>query len=107
MDRLAPITASTTPWRDQLAELRYLAAKVAHVHGATHPELLLLAKTVTALAESPLDHPDHHGVLGARLCTLTNSFTPWSGACGSVDQLFNGLSAVVAALPAVDKSDAT
>lgn len=98
MEPLTQQPTTTQAWRDQLTTLRYLSAKVAHVHGVKHPDMVALAKTVTALADSPPDDRSSHDALGAQLRSLTGDFKPWAGACGSVYQLFHELAAVVAAM---------
>ena len=86
---------TTSDDRPDLGSLRYLAAKVARVHGALHPDLPVLAEVVGAMADGPVS--DHQGrrALAARMRALTGDFKPWAGACGSVYQLFHELSAVV------------
>jgi iron-sulfur cluster repair protein YtfE (RIC family) len=100
----------TTPaipaWRDQVAQLRYLAAKVGRVHGASHPDMATLAEVVATLADSQADDRAAHAALNRRLGELTGGFRPWSGACASVHQLFHGLAAVAAALPAAGAEQA-
>lgn len=94
-------TTTTQPvWRDQVAQLRYVAVKVARVHGPTHPDMATLSEVVATLADSPASDQVAHAALGKRLRELTGGFRPWKGACGSVHQLFHGLSAVADTLPA-------
>ncbi len=94
-------TSSTQPvWRDEVAQLRYLAVKVARVHGPTHPDMATLAEVVATLADSQATDQAAHAALGKRLRELTGDFRPWSGACASVHQLFHGLSTVTDSLPA-------
>jgi iron-sulfur cluster repair protein YtfE (RIC family) len=99
-------TASIPAWRDQIAQLRYLAAKVGRVHGPTHPDMATLAEVVATLADSPADDRAAHAALGRRMRELTADFRPWSGSCASVYQLYQGLSAVTAALPATPSEHA-
>ena len=94
------MTTSAIPaWRDQIAQLRYLAVMVARVHGPTHPAMATLSQVVVALADSSLGDQVAHVALGRRLGELTGDFHPWNGACGSVFQLYAGLKTVAAALP--------
>ncbi|MBN8525136.1 MAG: hypothetical protein J0M02_07360 [Planctomycetes bacterium] len=93
------MTTTAPQWRDQASALRYLAAKVARVHGPTHPDMGTLAEVVAALADSRDDDRAAHTALAARLRDLTGGFRPWPGACASVHQLFQGLGAVAASLP--------
>jgi iron-sulfur cluster repair protein YtfE (RIC family) len=95
-------TTSIPAWRDQIFQLRYLAAKVGRVHGPTHPDMATLAEVVATLADSPEDDRVAHAALGHRMRELTADFRPWSGSCASVHQLYQGLFAVTAALPAID-----
>ncbi|MCK6487352.1 MAG: hypothetical protein L6R48_03255 [Planctomycetes bacterium] len=99
-------TTASPVWRDQLAPLRYLAAKVARVHGGSHPAMATLAEVVATLADSQAGDHAAHAALGRRLGELTGGFRPWSGACASVHQLFLGLAAVAAALPAAGAEQA-
>jgi iron-sulfur cluster repair protein YtfE (RIC family) len=92
-------TTSFPAWRDQIAQLRYLAAKVGRVHGPSHPDMATLAEVVVTLADSSADDQAAHAALGRRMRELTAEFHPWSGSCASVHQLFQGLSTVTAALP--------
>ena len=95
------MTAAVQPiWRDQVAQLRYLAVKVARVHGPTHPDMATLAEVVATLADSNAGDHVAHAALAHRLRELTGEFRPWSGACGSVHQLFHGLSNVTATISA-------
>lgn len=95
------MTAPATPaWREPIGQLRYLAAKVGRVHGPTHPDMATLAEVVATLADSPADDQAAHAALGRRMRELTGEFKPWNGACGSVHQLYQGLAAVAAVLPA-------
>ena len=87
------------PWHDQLAELRYLAAKVARVHGLTHPDTAILSEVVATFADCPRDDHLAHAALAGRIRVLTRDFQPWSEACGSVRQLYLGLAHVVNAVP--------
>lgn len=91
-------------WREQIAALRFLAAKVARVHGPGHPDAAILAEVVNTLADIPANDLAAQAALGQRLAELTGGFHPWSGACGSVHQLFSGLKAVAAALPQPNES---
>ena len=86
-------------WREHLASLRYLAAKVAGVHGSSHPDTAVLASVMGILVDAPSADALVQRALGQRIAILTNDFQPWAGACGSVQRLFAGLKAVVAALP--------
>lgn len=91
----------TTPtWRQDAAELRYLAATVARVHGASHPAMATLAEVVDALADSRDDDRAAHAALVHRLRELTSGFTPWEDACASVRRLFAGLASLAALLSA-------
>lgn len=86
---------STPPaWRDQIGELRYLAAKVGRVHGTTHPDMAILSEVVATLADSPAKDHVAHLALAQRIKELTHDFQPWSGACASVRSLYQGLSIV-------------
>lgn len=100
-------TTAQPVWRDQVAQLRYLAVKVARVHGPTHPDMATLAEVVATLADSPATDQAAHAALGRRMRELTGAFRPWSGACASVHQLFHGLSAVAATLPQSPVGDQT
>ena len=93
----APIPA-TAAWREQLSALRFLAAKVARVHGPTHPDAAIIAEVVNALTDTPAVDLDTQAALGRRLDELTGGFHPWPGSCGSVHQLFAGLKSVAAAM---------
>ena len=95
---IAPIPVTAT-WREQLSALRFLAAKVARVHGPTHPDAAIIAELVNALSDTPAVDMDTQAALVRRLDALTGGFHPWSGSCGSVHQLFTGLKSVAAALP--------
>ena len=86
-------------WRDRIAQLRYLAAKVARVHGPTHPDVATLAEVVATLADSPASDRAAHAALARRIRDLTAGFSPWRGACASVHQLYLGLSEVATTLP--------
>lgn len=99
-------TPSLPAWRDQVAQLRYLAVKVARVHGPTHPDMIRLAEVVATLANGIVDDHAAQALLGGRLRALTHDFQPWDGSCSSVQQLFHGLSAVAAALPAISPENA-
>jgi iron-sulfur cluster repair protein YtfE (RIC family) len=76
----------------ELARLRFLARKVALVHGTSHPRMQELAAVVGAVA----DHPEQPTAAGTRerLAVLTDRFQPWPEACGSVRALFSGLAAL-------------
>ncbi|MEK7411838.1 MAG: hypothetical protein AAB263_00810 [Planctomycetota bacterium] len=101
------MTSPSQPfWRDQIAQLRYLAVKVARVHGPTHPDMATLAEVVATLADSHADDVAAHVALGKRMHELTEGFHPWSGACGSVHQLFHGLSAVAATVTITSSENA-
>jgi iron-sulfur cluster repair protein YtfE (RIC family) len=93
------IAPPTPAWREPIGQLRYLAAKVGRVHGPTHPDMATLAEVVATLADSPAADQAAHAALGRRMRELTGDFKPWSGACGSVYQLFHGLAAVASILP--------
>jgi iron-sulfur cluster repair protein YtfE (RIC family) len=92
-------TTAPPVWRDQIASLRYLAVKVARVHGDTHPSMGTLAEVVATLADSQPDDHAAHVALAHRLRELTWDFHPWNGSCHSVRLLFSGLAAVAAVLP--------
>ena len=94
----APIPATAT-WREQLSALRFLAAKVARVHGPTHPDAAIIAHVVNTLIDTPAVDMDTQAALSRRLDELTGGFHPWPGSCGSVHLLFTGLKAVAVALP--------
>ena len=87
-------------WRTRAGELRYLAAKVARVHGAAHPDLATLAEAVDTLTACADGDCAGQAALAGRLAALSGGFRPWPGACASVHQLFQGLAAVAAELPA-------
>ncbi len=91
-------TSLPAEWRETLAPLRYLAAKVARVHGPTHPDMATLSEAVATLADSPDADATAHHALGLRLRELTGDFKPWPGACASVHQLFHGLATVTTTL---------
>jgi iron-sulfur cluster repair protein YtfE (RIC family) len=95
------MSTTTRSWRDDLGPLRYLAVKVARVHGPTHPDMAILSEAIATLARSA--EADHAGqaVLAQRIHELTHGFRPWDGACNSVRQLFAGLAAVVTHIPSV------
>jgi regulator of cell morphogenesis and NO signaling len=110
--------------RSELPRLRFLADKVAMVHGPTHPAMGELARIVDTLAQDVAAHATkedevvfaavlagHHDGLAAPITTLCHEherharliaearrlcdgFRPWSGACGSVQRLFQGLAAL-------------
>ena len=82
-------TSAIPAWRDQIAQLRYLAAMVARVHGPTHPAMATLCQVVAALADSNLGDQAAHAALGRRLGELTGDFHPWNGACGSAPPVFS------------------
>ena len=92
------MSAPIAPWREPLAELRYLAATVGHVHGSTHPDAAILAEVVATLAASHPDDHAAHAALARRMRQLSDGFRPWEGACGSVRRLYQGLAAVADAL---------
>lgn len=91
--------ATTDAWREYLTALRFLAAKVAQVHGPTHPDVAILAEVVNTLAATPAADIAALAALGHRLDALTDGFRPWPGSCASVQRLYAGLKAVAAALP--------
>jgi len=94
---------TTTPdWREQIAALRFLAHKVARVHGPTHPDAAILAEAVNTLVDTPAADTTAQAALGRRLSELTGGFRPWTGACASVHQLFAGLKTVATTLPRHD-----
>lgn len=95
----ATAPADPSSWRAEMEPLRGLAATVARVHGAVHPDLGTLAEVVATLADSGAGDHAAHAALGRRLRQLTDGFRPWSGACGSVHHLYRGLASVAAALP--------
>ena len=76
----------------ELARLRLLARKVALVHGGHQPRVVELAALVTRIADAPAQPiaADDVVVLGR----LTDDFTPWPEACGSVRALYAGLHAL-------------
>ncbi len=97
----------TTPipvWGEQIAALRFLAHRVARVHGPTHSDAVTLAEVVNALADTPIIDRAAQIVLGRRLRELTEDFQPWAGSCGSVCQLYAGLASVASALPHTHES---
>lgn len=83
------------PCADRAAELmrlRFLARKVALVHGPHRPQLADLAELVERLAQTPevaIADAD-----AAEATILTDDFRPWHGACGSVQALYGGLRAL-------------
>lgn len=85
-------------WREGARELRYLAEKVARVHGDTHPEVAVLAEVVASLADDSGDLAAARALL-PRLRQLTDDFRPWRGSCASVWQLFTGLEQVAVHIP--------
>ncbi len=104
--------STTLPvWREQLGPLRYLAVKVARVHGPTHPDMAILSEAIATLAHSAPDDHAGQAVLAQRIRELTGGLyfgfpkgrdVPWDGACNSVRQLFAGLADVVAAIPSAN-----
>lgn len=96
MITFSPVTSP--PWHDQLAELRYLAAKVGRVHGITHPDTATLSEVVATFADCSSHDHLAHAALAGRIRVLTRDFQPWSEACGSVRQLYQGLANVVNAV---------
>ncbi len=86
-------------WREPAAALRFLAAKVARVHGPGHPDAAILAEVVNTLVDTPTADRAAQAALARRMRELTGDFHPWPGACASVHQLFLGLKAVTADLP--------
>ena len=86
-------------WREQTAALRFLAAKVARVHGPGHPEAAMLSEVVNTLVDTPTADTTAQAALARRMSELTGGFRPWQGGCASVHQLFLGLKNVAALLP--------
>jgi iron-sulfur cluster repair protein YtfE (RIC family) len=76
----------------ELARLRLLARKVALVHGGHQPRMVELATVVSRIANTPAAAPAAEDL--AALVRLTDAFSPWPGACGSVHALFTGLQAL-------------
>lgn len=85
-------------WREHLVSLRYLAAKVAAVHGPSHPDVQVLANVVSDLADAPCVDANVLTAVARRMANLTNDFQPWAGACGSVQCLYAGLKVMVATI---------
>ena len=86
------IPAPLTDRSEELSRLRFLARKVALVHGTGHPHTVELAALVSRLADTPtapMSEADR-----ATASTLTEAFAPWEGACGSVQALYHGLNAI-------------
>lgn len=73
----------------ELGRLRFLATKVAMVHGAAHPDMTTLAAILQRVASTP-DTPISTNDRAA-FAALTSDYTPWPAACGSVQGLFAGL----------------
>lgn len=73
----------------ELGRLRFLATKVAMVHGSTHPDMTTLAAILQRVANTP-DAAIAANDRGA-FAALTTNYTPWPAACGSVQGLFAGL----------------
>ena len=88
------MSAAVPGWREPIAELRYLAAKVGSVHGQTHPDMATLAEVVATLADSHGDDHAAHVALARRMRELTDGFNPWSGSCGSVRRLYQSLAPI-------------
>jgi iron-sulfur cluster repair protein YtfE (RIC family) len=82
-------------WLDDAAGANFLAAKVARVHGPTHPAMVELSAIVAELSAGR----DAAGSR-ARLEQLTDGFAPWPGACASVHRLYADLRALAGQLPA-------
>jgi len=93
------MTTAIPIWREQIAALRFLAHKVARVHGPTHPDAAILAEVVNTLVDTPIADTAAQAALGRRLSELTSGFKPWAGSCASVHQLFAGLKTVATSLP--------
>ncbi|MEK7415379.1 MAG: hypothetical protein AAB263_18890 [Planctomycetota bacterium] len=91
--------SAKTSWQHEAGALRFLAAKVARVHGPTHPDVATLATVVDALAVTKPSDTQALSTMGGRLRELTGEFKPWEGACGSVHQLFAGLKGIAQELP--------
>lgn len=107
------------PLDEELPRLAALADKVAHVHGALHPELADLAEAVHAVVDDITPHLAHEesvvfplllaradggreigelrdehdaiGALLARIVALTDGFVVPEGACRSWTALWQGL----------------
>lgn len=83
------IPAPSSDRAAELGRLRFLATKVAMVHGHAHPAMAALSGIVTRVAEAPqraIAADDR-----AAIAQLTASYVPWPDACGSVRALFDGL----------------
>lgn len=95
-----------------LPTLRFMAHKVAQVHGDSHPDMVKLAPVVDRLVDIGsarwLAEPAVTGAIPAAavpvepLLTearrLTASYQPWEGSCGTVRRLFDGLAKIDKAL---------
>jgi len=109
------------PLGQELPQLRFMAQKVAQVHGPVHPPAVELGALVRTLADGTeawldresreilpwlssgekkqvpvtrqelLDGQDKRKELVSRIRVLTESYQPWEGACGTVARLFAGL----------------
>lgn len=73
----------------ELGRLRFLATKVAMVHGQAQPAMVALAAIVNRVAEAP-QQPISSEERSA-LARATTNYSPWPNACGSVRALFDGL----------------
>lgn len=87
----------------ELMRLRFLARKVAMVHGPHRPQLGDLAELVERLAQTPETAIADRDA--AEATVLTDDFKPWNGACGSVQALYSGLR-VLCTVPVKDASAA-
>lgn len=89
-----------------LPTLRFMAQKVAQVHGPNHPPAVALGEIVARLCDSAeafrkAKTPANAAPLPALLASvreLTDAFTPWEGACGTVRRLYTGLAELDAAI---------
>ncbi len=91
-DHACSIPACQSDRASELARLSFLARKVAMVHGHGHPSMVELSTVVNRLAAdpaSPITPADR-----ALLVGLTDAYTPWPEACGSVRALLTGLAAL-------------
>jgi iron-sulfur cluster repair protein YtfE (RIC family) len=103
---------SAGPEALDLPTLRFMAHKVAQVHGDSHPDMVTLAPIVDRLvgigSARWLAEPAVSGVNPApeqaleplliEARRLTTSYQPWEGSCGTVRRLFEGLAKLDKAL---------
>lgn len=101
---------SAGPEALDLPTLRFMAHKVAQVHGDSHPDMVKLAPVVDHLVDlasarwladpiaavSAISVPLETLLTEAR--SLTATYQPWEGSCGTVRRLFEGLSKIDKAL---------